>query len=127
MVWSLELADLTFGSFKTCIPLECVRMAIKMRHSHLLTSTWRPPSLGLPSIQNTSPVEDATGAPSFMLWLVMSSLDIGLIQLPTGASCDAITVQTLLLTTRLLVAGACFDLHRKIHLYFSDVNARKDR
>ena len=32
------------------------------------------------------------GAPSLILWLVMSSLVIGVSQLPTGASLDAIAI-----------------------------------
>ena len=108
---------------ETLHPVGLCDMASKMRHPDLLTSTWRPPSLGLPSIQYTLPIEDAIGAPSLMLWLVISSLDTGVIQSPTGASCDAIFVQSLLLTTRLLVARACFDLHNDKQC-FSNISDR---
>ena len=59
---------------------------------HLLTRTCLPPSVGLPSSQYTLPSPPTTGAPSLMLWLVISSLVIGVSHVPTGASFAAMTM-----------------------------------
>ncbi len=59
---------------------------------HLLTRTCLPPSVGLPSSQYTLPSPPTTGAPSLMLWLVISSLVMGVSHVPTGASFAAMTM-----------------------------------
>ena len=64
-----------------------VQFCPELTTAHLLTRTWRPPSVGRPSSQKTRVSEAMTGEPRPMDWLTMSSEEIGDAHAPPGASC----------------------------------------
>jgi len=81
------------------------------RPAHRMTKTWRPPSVGRPSSQITTPLGAIFGPPRPMDELVIISLVMGLSHLPTGACVEdpmapfaACAMQTLSCITWLLTS-----------------------